>query len=290
MEDVTTPIELVYDGEEVKDGSVPAEYLIDALVGFSSAYSKIAYRTEGANVTHRIRVVGLTGNSTHIWVNVIEWVKANPAPAAVLVSMASLATSGAYKVIKDIAKVFMAKKHLKGAPVENNYFIEGSTIYIINLEKDKLPITKEQLEYLRTGLLDSELDKITAPLEDQKVEKFELRSNKESLAQANRTDRRYFATTRKQVATTRDDVTLQGSLNSLTKDRKRGTFYTVAGKHIPYQYVGTDEKPLFDAFTHPGVVRARGKVGFDDNLEPIQIEISYIELEQPNMFTKETGT
>jgi hypothetical protein len=290
MEDITTPVELIYDGEAVKDGSVPAEYLVDALVGFSSAYSKIARRTEGAGVTHRIRVVGLRPNSTHILVDIIEWVKVNPAAAGVLVSAVSLGASGAYKIIKDMGRVFTAKKHLKGEPVENRYIFKNNNIYIFNETKQELHLTKEQFEYLRSGLIDPDLDKLTAPLEDDKVEKFQLKSKNESLAEANKNERPYFATTHKQVATTRDDVTLEGSLNSLTKDKRRGTFYTVGGKHIPYQFVGQNEQALLNAFTHPGVVRAKGKVGFDGDLEPTKIEISDIVLEQPDMFSKDTAS
>lgn len=290
MEDVTTPVELVYDGEAVKDGSVPAEYLIDALVGFSSAYSKIARRTEGANVAHRIRVVGLRAESTHILVDIIEFVKTNPAASTVLLTFGTLAAKGAYKVIQDIAAVIKSKKHLKGKPVEGSIVFKDNNIYILNETKQEFQLTKEQLDYLRSGLIDSDVDKMTAPLEDVKVEKFQLKSKAESLVEADRTERPYFATAQNQVATTRDDVILEGSLNSLTKDKNRGTFYTVAGKHIPYQYVGQDEKALLSAFTHEGVVRAKGKVGFDGNLEPTKIEISEIVLEQPGMFSSGSGT
>jgi hypothetical protein len=203
-------------------------------------------------------------------------------------SFGTLAAKGAYKVVQDIAAVFKGKKHLKGKPVEGNYIFKNNNVFILNETKQEFQLTKEQLEYLRSGLIDSDLDKLTAPLEDDKVDKFQLKSRNESLAEANRNERPYFATPHKPVATTRDDVTLEGSLNSLTKDKKRGTLYTISGKHIPYQYVGQDEKALLDAFTHTGVVRAKGKVGFDGDLEPTQIQISEIVLEQPDIFAKGT--
>jgi hypothetical protein len=216
-------------------------------------------------------------------VEVIEWVKVNPAAATVLLSGGIAISTGAYKVIKDIAAVFTGKKHLQGAPVQNHFHIRDSNIYLVNETKQELPFTKEQLEYLQSGLIDPDLDKMTAPLEDEKVNKFEMKSGKEPLAEANRSDRRYFSTSHRPIATTRDDVSLEGTLNSLTKDKKRGTFYTLSGKHIPYQFVGNDEKQLFDAFTHPGVVQARGKVSFDSSLEPTQIQITEIRPEQPRL-------
>jgi hypothetical protein len=278
-----TPVELVYEGEEVKDGSVPLEYMIDALVGFSGAYSKIARRTPGVDHEPQLRVVGLKPNSTHIFVDIIEFVKANPAASGVLVSGGSVLLGGAYKVIKDIAVVFTAKKELKGEPLkDSNIVIKGSQVYID--QRSQLALTKEQLEYLRSALIDAEMDKMTAPLEDQKIEKFQLKNDQQPLAEASRKDRPYFASSRRAITTTRDDVTLEGSLNSLTKDKKRGTFYTLGGKHIPYQFLGSDEKQLLDAFTHPGIVKARGKVSFDGNLEPTQILIAEILLEQPRIF------
>ncbi len=51
-----TPIELLYDGKEVEEGKVPVEDMVDALVGFSSAYGKIARRQFSPDYGHRIRV------------------------------------------------------------------------------------------------------------------------------------------------------------------------------------------------------------------------------------------
>jgi len=283
MADIT-PVELVYDGEEVKDGSVPVDYMIDALVGFSSAYAKIARRTPGAEQEHRIRVVGLKSNSTHILVDIVEFTKAHPLAAGVLLKGGFDFAKGAYRVIKDITGVFKAKKHLEGKPFKDgNVVIKDSVIILLNETGAQLPITKEQLEYLRNALIDPDLDKMTAPLEDERIDKFEMKSGAESLAEASRKERPYFSTARKSITTTRDDVTLEGSLNSLTKDRRKGMFYTVSGKHIPYQFVGPDEQQLLDAFSHPGVVKARGKVSFDGNLEPIHMQIVAIFPEQPRI-------
>jgi hypothetical protein len=280
----TTPVELIYDGEEVRDGSVPVEYMIDALVGFSSAYGKLSRRAEGSDHTHFLRVVGMRADSTHILIDIIEWVKANPAAGGVLVTGGGLVMGGAYKVLTDIAAVFTGKKHLKGASPEERVVFKNNNIYIINQTNQELQLTKQQFEYLQSGLIDSDLDKLTAPLSDDKVDKFEIKSGKKSLACANKSDRPYFSTSRKTLTKTQDDVWLEGTLNSLTKDKRRGMFYTLSGKHISYQFVGPDEKQLLDAFTHPGVVRAKGRVSFDANLEPTQIQISEIVIEQQRIF------
>ncbi|HLJ88541.1 MAG TPA: hypothetical protein VKZ53_17100 [Candidatus Angelobacter sp.] len=41
-------------------------------------------------------------------------------------------------------------------------------------------------------MIDSDLDKMTAPLEDEKVDKFQLKSKNESLAEADRSNRSIF--------------------------------------------------------------------------------------------------
>jgi hypothetical protein len=54
-----TPVQLMYSGSDVEDGTVPVDYMVDALVGFSSAYGKIARRRQSNDMAHRLRVVGL---------------------------------------------------------------------------------------------------------------------------------------------------------------------------------------------------------------------------------------
>jgi hypothetical protein len=84
--------------KQVKDESVPVEYMIDALVGFTSVYSKIPRRSQGAGLTLDIRIVGLRPNPTHILVDIIEWVKAKPAAATV-----SLAGGWGWSVFQHLA-------------------------------------------------------------------------------------------------------------------------------------------------------------------------------------------
>src|SRR5258705_7883679 len=117
-----TKVELSYSGTEVEDGTVPVEDMVDALVGFSNAYDKIAKDEEPPDTGHRIRVVGVERGSARILVDVVEWITRNPAAAGVLATVGLGVTGGAYKILKDLAGVIMGKKALHGQHITNNGF------------------------------------------------------------------------------------------------------------------------------------------------------------------------
>jgi hypothetical protein len=73
-------------------------------------------------------------------------------------------------------------------------------------------------------------------------------------------------------------------LNSFSKDKAKGTFHTVTGKHIPYKYVGNDTHQLFQAFEYDGVVRALADVRSDSDNNPCFMDIKAIEIKQQNFF------
>ena len=72
MADESTSIEL-YRGTEVEDGTMPVDDMVDALVGFSGVYAKIAHSQFSPEYGHRIRVVGLQRGSAQIVGDVVEW-------------------------------------------------------------------------------------------------------------------------------------------------------------------------------------------------------------------------
>ncbi len=279
-----TPLELVYEGEEVDDGTIPVDYLIQSLIGFSGAYDKIAGRTQ-PDTAYRIRVLGLRRDSTHILMDVIEWVLVNPAAAEVIETGIIAVAAGAYKITKDIGKYISAKKKLKGAsPTKEQIIVEGENIFLLLSSGEKLPLTKEQAQILLQGLLDSDLNKLSMPLDDPKVDRFELRHKNEVVAEINKAERPFFFKAEAAVTSTRDDVWMEGVLNSLTKDRARGTFHSSSGKHIPYHFAGTDEQQLLQAFAHNGLVRALSKVSLDADLNPTSMEIKSLQLSQRGLF------
>lgn len=279
-----TSVQLLYSGNDVDDGTVPVDYMVDALVGFSSAYGKIARHRQSNDVAHRLRVVGLERGSAIILVDVVEWVTKHPEAAGVLLTAATASVAGAYVVLKDIAGVIRGKKHLAGAPIENHYTFNGPSVLLQNQSGVPLELSKEQFQYLQSGVLDADLDRITAPLEQGHVEEFKLSTGREELATVDAKDRIYFVHTESAVTMTRDDVWMEGTLNSHSKSNNRGTFYTLSGKHIPYRYVGDDVQPLLAGYAHNGVVRVRCKVTLDADMNPTGMEIFEVQLGQAEMF------
>jgi hypothetical protein len=89
-------VELVYRGTDVEDGTVPVNDMVDALVGFSGAFDKIARRQELPETAHRIRVVGLERGSAKIIIEALDWVAKNPQAAGVIVSAGGLVGAGVY--------------------------------------------------------------------------------------------------------------------------------------------------------------------------------------------------
>jgi hypothetical protein len=263
--------------------------MVDALVGFSSAYGRIARHRQSNDVAHRLRVVGLQKGSAKILVDVVEWVTNHPVAAGVLLTGTTTAVGGAYIVLKDIAGVIRGKKHLAGAPIENHYAFNGPSVVLQNQSGEPLELSKEQFQYLQSGVLDSDLDRLTAPLDEGHVDEFKLTTGEEELANVAANERIYFVHIDRTVTMTRDDVWMEGALNSHSKSNNRGTFYTLSGKHIPYRYVGDDVQPLLAGYAHNGVVRVRCKVTLDSDMNPTGMEIYEVQLGQAELFPGDGG-
>lgn len=281
-----TQVELLYGGSEVEDGTVPVEDMVDALVGFSGAYNKIARRQQGEDIQHRIRVVGLQKGSAKIVVDVVEWVAKNPAAAGVLVTGASVVGAGAYKVLADLAAVIRGKKALQGQPVTNNYTVIDNRVVLGGIE-----LTSEQFEYLQSGELDSDLDTLTAPLEKNRgIDQFELKTGDKELVKVSAKERPYLVQPgnmfalpgvhrrRVKVARTEYGVGLDGTFKSHSKRTNSGKFQLLSGQTIRYRYRNSDVQPLLRAYASTGVVKVFGKVKFDPSGDPISIEIRDIRL------------
>jgi len=274
-------VELFYSGTEVEDGTVPVEDMVDALVGFSNAYDKIAKAEEPPDTGHRIRVVGVERGSARILVDVVEWITRNPAAAGVLATVGLSVTGGAYKILKDLAGVIMGKKALHGQPITNNGFIFNNSHITLN----GVNLTPRQLGYLQSGILDPDLDRMTRLLEQGRgVNEFKLKARNEELVRVSANERLYFTHSDASVTTTQDGVWLEGTLNSHSKRNNRGMFHMINGKRIPYRYVGDDIQPLLRAYAYNGVVKVFGKVKLDAEHAPVSIEIRDIQITQPVLF------
>lgn len=238
-DDSTTSVELLYSGREVEDGTMPVDDMVDALVGFSGAYAKIARSQFSPDYGHRIRVVGLQRGSARIIVDVLEWVRQNPQAAGVLVTGMGLAGAGVWKTLEFLSGIFKAKTALEGKPLTNDSYVFVNS----NLVIGGIQLNQAQIEFLKSGELDPDMDKMTAPLEEGRgIDEFELRAKEQELIKVTSKERPFFVHSETALTSTRDDVWLEGVLNSHSKKSNRGMFITLVGKHISYKYVGDDIK------------------------------------------------
>jgi hypothetical protein len=134
----TTPLQLHYDGPDVEAGVIAVDFLVDALVGFSSAYAKLT--REQLDTKHRIRVVGIEKGSTNILLDVWNYAMQSPAHAGVVLTGASIAGGVVYKGVELLAKLMGIKKHMHGARItNNNVTIKNSTVLLVNQTGATLP-------------------------------------------------------------------------------------------------------------------------------------------------------
>lgn len=264
-----TRITLKYSGPSVEDGTLPLQDVVDALQGFSGAYSKIA-RLRSDGVEHELRVSAIKQNSFDV--HIVAWLAlANQAETIESLKIAYHATRW---VIERIFKMMEVKKHAANQPI--SVAIEGAnnTVVAINASGAKLVITPELLDLIRDKTLDADLNKIVSPLEPHKVESAELTAETEGQPvlkeKVNTEEREFFRPI--SVETTKDSE-IVGKFVSLNKENNRGTFELSNGKHVPYRYSGPDPDSFHMTFARKGPIRVEGKVSFDENLEPTQVEV-----------------
>jgi hypothetical protein len=281
----TISVELIYRGPEVEDGTMPVEYMLNALAGFSGAFIKLARHEDVRLPEHGIRVAALQKGSAKILIDVVDWVAKNPVAAGVIATAASGAAAGTYKVVKNIIGVLKGKKALQGQGIN----INNSTFIDNRVFVNEVQLTPRQLDVLRSGELDEDLARLTAPLRNgSDVEMFELRSVGE-VVQVSAKERPFVVGQvegRREVppkarplfdTTAEDNVWLEGALKSHSKRNNRGTFETAEGESMKYQYVGKDPQSLLRGYASGGTVRVFGMVEYDEQHQPVSIKIREVQ-------------
>ena len=282
-------VELLYRGSDVDDGTMPVEYMLNALAGFSGAFIKLARLEEAFEPQNRIRVVGLQRGSAKILIDVVDWIVKNPAAAGVIATTASGAVAGAYIVLKDFVGVILGKKALHGQPItfENCNFVDNSVVL------NGIPVSPRQFDILKSGLIDEDLARMTAPL-GRGVDAFELRAEKE-VVQVSSSERHVVTghvedarqvEERREVppkqrplfsTTGKIDMWLEGRFVSHSKRTNRGMFDATDGRRLKYQFVGKDTESLLRAYVSGGTVQVFGPVDTDEGGTPVSIKIREVQ-------------
>ncbi|MSO19099.1 MAG: hypothetical protein EXQ56_01330 [Acidobacteria bacterium] len=190
-------------------------------------------------------------------------------------------------VLGSIVKIIQAKKHIKNHPYEVAVKGNNNNVVIINGEGNNLEFPHELVPLLRTKKLDSELHKIAKPLAQGRIDSVELRSGDltESIeASISVGEREYFSVEEVATIITKES-TLDGFLESINKETRRGTFHLRNGRGIPYHYKGENPTSFFLDFGYAGLVRVSCMASFDSDLQPIKLDIFSVDkLQRPMLY------
>lgn len=284
-------IHLRYEGPDVADGTMSLQDIIPALQGFSGAYSKLA-ATDDPDFTHRVRISALRQGSADIVLEVWKSLGDNADQIMAL----SMLTSGVFLICEKLARVIQLKRHVQGRPYEESISANNS-IVITNSENVTVEAPPSIHELFKSGKLNKDLDRITSPLVEGRIDaaEIEARSEDGNVLRERITveERPYFESV--EVTSTRE-TRLVGRLNSLTKTTNSGFMYLKGGKRVSYRYLGENHQQLYFIFgAHSGPVQVRCKARMNENLDVLSLDIFEIErmqgglFEAPNGATKEGG-
>ena len=272
-----TEVILRYVGPDVDDGSIGVDDLLSALNGFSNAFYRLAER-ESHDQRQRIKVNGISRSSANIHLAILEMTG-----TAVVSPIVGKLTEIVLQKLFSVAK---AKKHIQGGTYTTEIEVSGDNnrIVIVNGVNAKLPVDRDVLELLEKGTIDSDLDKMAAPLREDSIDAFEIRHVGKDVPDLHleASDKPYFSRPRRETTITQV-VTLVGTMNTISKTNNADVFITDAGRRIRYRFTNEQElSELYRQFAHLGKVRVRCTAKLDDNLEVISIEIDHVEPVEPD--------
>jgi hypothetical protein len=269
-----------------------ARELAEVLTGVSRAFSTIASDADLSD-RYQLRVKDIESNSFHIILEAIEYIKANPAPATAIIAGAAVtlqgitaSISGAYRVIIDIAKLIDAKKRAKGKRIALLPTAFSDRQVTLTVLDDLIVLTKEQYELLLSQRVDRHISQIISPLEPKRIDNFQIRRLNVELVTVEAKQRDYFDYVEVIEEKSKEGTNIVGSLNSLSKNNLRGTFYTADGIHVPYHYVGGDVGQLLQGFTARDLLRVHGRIKYGSDGVPSFVEVQDIEVLQRDIFDK----
>ncbi len=281
LNDEQVRVVLRYAGQDVDDGTIDVEDVLAALNGFSSAFYRLADR-ESQDSKQRIKVTGISKSSANIQLEIFQLAQAHPLIAtAVTGSLAYVGKKIADVVIEKIAGVAKAKKHVQNGLYTTEVAVSGdqNQIVIVNGVNARLPVDKDVFKLLQEGTIDAELDKMTSPLREDAVDVFEIRrdSGQSPDLHLDASDRPYFSRTRREAATTAE-LTMIGTMNTISKTNNSGVFVAENGRRIRYRFTNEQRlAELYRQFAHLGPVKVTCTAKLDDNLDVISIDISNVE-------------
>jgi hypothetical protein len=270
-----TRITLRYRGSDVDNGTMPIDDVVEALQGFSGAYGKVA-SVKTPDINHQLRVSAVNKSSFEMYLVAAIGLAV---PYASQIQDIRKISDAARWVFQVVAGVVQAKKHTKGQPYTVSVKGNSNTLILINADGAELAIPPDAFDVYKRKLIDTDLNKIAAPLHDNAVASAELVADEgtaeEIDAVISSSEREYFRPDHAVIVSRETAVT--GRFISLNKENNKGTFKLGNGKNVPYKYTGGDAERFHTDFAYKGPVKVSGTVYFDENLEPTNIDVDSVE-------------
>lgn len=276
----TIRITLRYRGKDVDNGTMSIEEVAEALSGLSGAYGKIAFQLDPES-THQLRLTGIDTHSFDLLV-----------VASMLITDAG-ETLGKIKSIVDAVKhiagilvdIVRAKKHTQNKPYSINVKGNNNTVVVVNADGAELTVPPEVIELMKSKLIDSDLRKISEPLEQDKIDAADL-VIEEGTPDAtgttiNAPEKDYFDLESGEATAKETEVT--GKFVSLNKERNKGTFRLRNNQSVRYRFIGENKEKFHSDFSFEGPVKAKVIAEFNQDLTLVHLDIREVEPLQPRL-------
>jgi hypothetical protein len=279
---VKIPMTIHLQGKGVEDGTILLEDLVPALQGFSSAYGKIA-SSHASELNHIVRVQSFKKGSFNIdfLTTIMSHGEEIALGATIISAMADGSSLGdkAYRAVDYILKLIKAKKHIKNEPYTQQINYNNSSVVIINNSNVEQTFPLDVYNLLKEKSIDSDLNKLVSIIDEENIDNLSITYTKENelvSEEVSAKDKKYFEIESKVVSeTTFSWITCR--LNSLTKSTNRGRAYLSDGSIVSFSLVSENPKEMYKFFIFEGWVRAYCKVKLDENLKPIELDVTKIE-------------
>jgi hypothetical protein len=275
-------IHLRYEGPDVEDGSMSLQDAVPVLQGFASAYGKLAAVSDPSS-THRLRITAVRPGSVIFALDVWKFLDHN----AGVIQAGGVLGAAAIGIVSRIIWLIRLKKHVKREPYREQIGPAHNTIIVSNSQNVTIEMPLEVYELFKAGTLDGDLNKITSPLAEGKIDAAEIEARAVDgtvlRERIEASERQYFQTT-DTVTTTTKETWLTVRLNSVTKTTNRGFLFLLDGTRASYTYKGDNPVKLYALIAHDGPVRVRCVAYMDENLKPTSVDIYDLEKIQGDLF------
>ena len=264
------------------------EDIVPVLQGFASAYGKVA-ASKNLETQHRLRITGVRKGSADILLQVWH------ALGDVSPQLQALGVIGgsAVFVVTTILGVIRLRKHVKRKPFSERI---GSNNFIVvsNSDNVTIEVSSDVYNVFKSGLIDPDLNKITRPLVQGKINAAQIIASHGGDTESERisVDERPLFELGELTVTSTKETTLTGQFNSLTKSTLAGYFNLLDGSRVFYEYRGEHPEQFPSIFAKSGPVRVRCIAYLDENLKVNKLEIFDVEHIQGDLFPEmsEPGT